>query len=71
MSLAEKNNDINSYSSQVNEKQADYEKAELDLLREALKRTDKERFLFTTMLYKVQQTMKKAVITLKPDTLSK
>lgn len=44
----------------------DYEKAEIDLLREALKRSYKERFLTATRLYKVQQTMKKAKITYKP-----
>ncbi len=45
---------------------SDYEKAEMDLLREALKRSYKERFLMATRLYKVQQTMKKAKITYKP-----
>lgn len=40
-----------------------FEKAELDLLRESLRRSYKERFLMTTRLYKIQQTMKKAVIT--------
>jgi len=45
---------------------SDFEKAELDLLRESLRRSYKERFLMATRLYKVQQTMKKAVITHKP-----
>lgn len=58
-------------TSQFNEPAADYEKAEMDLLRDALKRSDTERFLFTTMLYKVQQTLKKAKITHKPDNLDK
>ncbi len=44
----------------------DYEKAEMDLLRQALKRSYKERFLIATRLYKVGQTMKKAKITYKP-----
>jgi hypothetical protein len=39
-----------------------YEKASDDYLRDALKRTHTERFLYATMLYKVQQTMKKATI---------
>ena len=43
-----------------------FEKAELDLLRENLRRSYKERFLMATRLYKIQQTMKKAVITHKP-----
>ena len=43
----------------------DFNKAELDLLREGLRRSYKERFLMATRLYKIQQTMKKAVITHK------
>ena len=46
--------------------QPDYEKAESDLLKESLNRSYKERFLMATRLYKIQQTMKKAVITHKP-----
>lgn len=42
-----------------------YEKAEMDFLKESLKRSFKERFLMATRLYKIQQTMKKAVITHK------
>lgn len=45
---------------------ADHEKAEMDLLREGLKRSYKERFLMATRLYKIQQTKQKAVITHKP-----
>jgi hypothetical protein len=43
-----------------------FEQAEINLLKEALKRTYKERFEFATQLYKAQMTMKKAVITHKP-----
>jgi hypothetical protein len=43
-----------------------FEKAEMDLLRESLRLSHKERFLRATRLYKIQQTMKKAVITHKP-----
>jgi hypothetical protein len=43
-----------------------FEKAEMDLLRESLRRSYKERFLMATRLYKIQQTMNKAVITRKP-----
>ncbi len=50
---------------------ADYEKAETDLLREALKRSYKERFLMATRLYKIQQTMKRAKIIRQPYTLNK
>ena len=42
-----------------------FEKAEMDLLRESLLRSYKERFLMATRLYKIQQTMSKAVITHK------
>jgi len=40
--------------------------AEIALLKEALKRTYKERFEMATRLYKIQQTMNKATITHKP-----
>lgn len=43
----------------------DFEKAEIDLLRESLRSSYKERFLMATRLYKIQLTMKKAVITHK------
>jgi hypothetical protein len=56
-------NDKNQLAS---EHSPDFEKAEIDLLRESLRRSYKERFLMATRLYKVQQTMKKAVITHKP-----
>jgi hypothetical protein len=50
----------------VSQQTPDFEKAELDLLRENLRRSYKERFLMATRLYKIQQTMEKAVITHKP-----
>ena len=50
------------------QRNADFEKAEMDLLREALKRSYKERFLMANRLYKIQQTNQKAVITHKPFT---
>lgn len=43
-----------------------YDKVEIDHLRESLKSSFKERFLMATRLYKIQQTMQKAVITHKP-----
>jgi hypothetical protein len=43
-----------------------FEKAEMDLLKEGLRRSYKERFLMATRLYKIQQTMKKALIIHKP-----
>ena len=63
--------DASSEKNVFNEDEPYYEKAELDLLRAALKRTHKERLLFATGLYKIQQTFNKAVITHKPYTLNK
>ena len=50
----------------ANEPQPDYEKAEMDLLRDGLKRTHKERFLFLNQLIKIQKTLQRANITHKP-----
>lgn len=55
----------------ISEPDAGYEKAEMDLLRDALNRSYTERFLMATTLYKVQLTMKKAKITHKPYNLNK
>lgn len=55
----------------LNEPLPDYEKAEMDLLRDALNRTYTDRFLFTTRLYKIQETFKRAKITHKPYNLDK
>ncbi|WP_169304991.1 hypothetical protein [Pedobacter cryotolerans] len=43
-----------------------FDKAELDLLKEGLNRSYKERFEMATLLYKIQKTMSKATITHKP-----
>ena len=43
----------------------DYEKASINLLKEGLKCSYKERFQMATRLYKIQQSMQKAVITHK------
>ena len=43
-----------------------FDQAELELLKESLKRTYKERFEMATRLFKVQQTMNKASIIHKP-----
>ena len=55
----------------LHEPVADFEKAEMDLLRAALNRSFTERFLMATTLYKIQRTMSKAVITHKPYNLNK
>jgi hypothetical protein len=59
------NSKINSQLTTADQR-PDFEKAELDLLREGLRRSYKERFLMATRLYKIQQTLKKAVIIYKP-----
>lgn len=43
-----------------------FTEAEIEQLKQALKRTYKERFEIATRLYKIQQTMSKATITHKP-----
>jgi hypothetical protein len=55
--MSEKNKNI------LQEEGSSYEQAEINLLRDALKRSYKERFLMLTRLYKVQQTLQKAKIT--------
>ncbi len=50
----------------VREPVPNYEKAEMDLLREGLKRSFKERFMMATKLYKISKTLDKAIITHKP-----
>lgn len=50
---------------------ADYEKAEMDLLRDALNRTYTERFLMMTTLMKMNTMFRKAKITHTPYTLDK
>ena len=42
-----------------------FDQAELELLKEGLKRSYKERFEMATRLYKIQKTMSKAVISHK------
>ena len=60
-------NNISREENVLHESQPDYEKAEMDQLRNALKRTHKERFLVATSLYKIQQTLNKATITHQPS----
>ena len=42
-----------------------FNEAEIELLKEGLRRTYKERFQMTTRLYKIQQTLNKASISHK------
>lgn len=70
MDLTEKNK-ILLEDNILNEPVANYEKAEIDLLRDALNRSYTERFLMITRLYKIQLTLNKAKITHKPYTLNK
>lgn len=50
----------------MDQEQSKLSKAEIEYLKEGLKRTYKERFEMCTRLYKIQQTMNKAVITYQP-----
>ena len=50
----------------LHEPQADYEKAEMDQLRDGLKRTHKERFLMMTTLMKMNIMFRRAKITHQP-----
>lgn len=63
MSFPGKNIENDLPSSQVNEPEADYEKAELDLLKEGMKRTHTERFQMMMKLIKVGRMLKNAKIT--------
>ncbi len=49
----------------LNDPDAEYKKAEDALLKEALNRSYKERFLMATRLYKIQKAMEKASISHK------
>jgi hypothetical protein len=55
----------------LQEPQPDYEKAEMDLLRAALKRSYTERFKMMTTLMKMNIMFRKAKITHKPFPPSK
>ena len=55
--MLEKNKNI------LQEPNSNYEQAEINLLRDALKRSHKERFLMLTQFYKTQQTLKNVRIT--------
>jgi hypothetical protein len=65
------NIDNESQNNILHEPQADYQREEINRLKDALNRSYTERFLFATRLYKIQQTMQRAKITYKPDTLNK
>jgi outer membrane protein assembly factor BamA len=53
-------------ANQMENKKRLLDEAEITHLKEGLKRSYKERFEMATRLYKVQQTMNKAVISHKP-----
>jgi hypothetical protein len=60
------NRHIPAAANEVNEPAADYEKAELDLLRDGIKRTYTERFETMMQLIKVGIMLKNAKIIHKP-----
>lgn len=49
----------------MDKKNLTFDRAELELLKEGLKRSYKQRFEMATRLYKIQQTMNKASISHK------
>lgn len=50
----------------INEPEPDYEKAEMDLIRDALKKNHTERFRMMTTLMKMNRMFREAKITHKP-----
>lgn len=71
MPLRDENSDIDHQPAGVNEPEADYEKAELDLIRNALKRSHGERFEIMMSLIKTGIMLKNAKLTHKPFITSK
>jgi hypothetical protein len=57
---------INLISYYMEKNKHTFSEAEIELLKEGLKRSYKERFEMATRLYKIQQTMSKASIVHKP-----
>lgn len=55
----------------LNEPVADYEKAEINLLKDSLNRSNTEKFLMTARLYKIQLTLARAKISHKPYDVNK
>jgi hypothetical protein len=66
MDTRENNNENLLATNLCTKPESSFEKAETDLIKDALERTYMERLLFTTRLYKIQQTLKKALITHQP-----
>ncbi len=64
MAYNQQHNTAENYT--VNESDANYEKAALDLLRNSLKLSYTERFHLFTRLYKIQKTLSRAKITHQP-----
>ncbi|MBV8391534.1 MAG: hypothetical protein JO080_17135 [Mucilaginibacter sp.] len=50
----------------MDKQKPEFDRTELGLLKEGLRRSYKERFEMATRLYKIQQTMSRATITHKP-----
>ena len=73
MTRFNQNNDNNELQAlkEPSETDALHEKAEMDLLRDALKRTYKERFLFMTRLMRMNIKFRNAKITYTPYILHK
>ena len=50
----------------MNKEKQTFDQAEIELLKEGLRRSYKERFQMATRLYKIQQVMYRASISHKP-----
>jgi len=50
----------------MNKEKQTFDQAEIELLKEGLRRSYKERFQMATRLYKIQQVMNRASISHKP-----
>lgn len=70
MSYSEKDNEKNASDFEMNEQDAGYEKAELDLIRRALKRSHTERFEMMVRMIKIGIMLKSAKVTHQKDPLS-
>jgi len=66
MAKVDNNKELSPEELFLSEPDACYEKAETDLLKEALKRSYTERFLMATKLYKISIMLKNTKVTHQP-----
>jgi hypothetical protein len=66
MGYTDKNENVLPDKNVLNDPDAGYAKAEMDLLKDALRRSHTERFLMATRLYKISIMLKNAKVTHQP-----